>query len=317
MSSVERVNIRLLHTTRLAFQDFWDDPSTIRYAVLSHRWGEDEVSLQDFEARLRSGNYSLGMAKILKCCELADNRGFRLLWVDTCCIDKTNNTELSEAINSMWNWYANSWECFVYLSDVSRIRRDHDMSHFIGFRNNILSTVSFSMFRQSSWFTRGWTLQELLAPRNVTFCDTDWNIFGTKLGLSFELSQITGIRQRYLRGTEPLLTASIAMRMSWASNRSTTKKEDMAYCLLGLFDVNMPLLYGEGEKAFMRLQLEIIKKSPDESIFAWKYDVTTQVFSPLAPSTSRVCLHLVPRPSPTLELSLASMWMGFRDFLIV
>ena len=215
------------------------------------------------------------MIKILKCCGLVNKSWppHHLLWVDTCCIDKTNNAELSEAINSMWKWYSNSGVCFAYLADVPRTGYDNNRWRSKAPAGNVLSQESLYLFQQSSWFTRGWTLQELLAPHDVKFCDAQWNVFGTKYDLASELLEITGIRRRYLRDREPLTTASIAMRMSWASNRRTTKKEDMAYCLLGLFDVNMPLLYGEGDKAFMRLQLEIIKKSPDESIFAWKHDL--------------------------------------------
>ena len=125
--------------------------------------------------------------------------------------------------------------------------------------------------QQSQWFTRGWTLQELLAPDDVVFYDCNWLSLGTKKTLSEVIQKRTRIHEQALHG-EPLETYSIAQRMSWASQRVTTRPEDIAYCLLGIFDVNMPMLYGEGTKAFYRLQQEIIKQSDDHSIFAWPID---------------------------------------------
>ena len=174
-------------------------------------------------------------------------------WIDTCCIDKSSSAELSEAINSMFRWYRAAQVCYAYLSDVSENERDH---YDIG-----------SAFRESKWFTRGWTLQELLAPRTVIFYNCGWCETGNKRSLETLISAITGIE--HLFGFEK---ASVAQKMSWASKRETLREEDMAYCLLGLFGVNMPPLYGEGGKAFLRLQNEIMKVSDDESIFAWVDD---------------------------------------------
>jgi hypothetical protein len=120
---------------------------------------------------------------------------------------------------------------------------------------------------RSKWFTRGWTLQELLAPKTVVFFDQDWVDIGTKSSLAPLISAVTGIKDLFL-----FKTASVAQKMSWAAKRETTRVEDRAYCLMGLFEVNMPLLYGEGEKAFLRLQLEILRTTDDESIFAWTED---------------------------------------------
>ena len=110
---------------------------------------------------------------------------------------------------------------------------------------------SFMQFYSSEWFDRGWTLQELLAPREVNFYDKHWHFIGTKSSLSDTISTRTNIAAEVLRGTKGLLDYSIAQRMSWASRRVTTRDEDIAYCLLGIFDVSMPLIYGEGEKAFI------------------------------------------------------------------
>jgi hypothetical protein len=174
--------------------------------------------------------------------------------VDTVCIDKTNNAELSEAINSMFQWYMDSASCFVYLDDF-----------------NI--ELGLDSFGSSTWFTRGWTLQELLGPSDLTFCDASWTTFGTKSALADELQLITGIPTSVLRDRDLLWTFSVAQRMAWAADRKTTRPEDIAYCLLGLFAVNMPLLYGEGSvKAFERLQIEILEAYHDETLLAWQDD---------------------------------------------
>lgn len=201
-----------------------------------------------------------GYAKIVQSCRQTIRDGYDFTWVDTCCIDKSSSSELSEAINSMYQWYKNSAVCYVYLADVHVWPR-HD------------SPVSASEFmdqlKASNWFTRGWTLQELIAPLNLRFFSSDWNVLGTKALLRPILREITGIDE-YTLFSGDIRRVSIAKRMSWASKRVTTRKEDMAYCLIGIFGVNMPLLYGEGEKAFTRLQEEIMEESDDQSLFAWE-----------------------------------------------
>lgn len=202
----------------------------------------------------------IGWSKIKGCCEQAANDGWRYVWVDSCCIDKTSSSELSEAINSMYQWYEKSQMCYVYLSDVTAVPtgRNGDTHH----RKN-------SAFRRSKWFTRGWTLQELIAPKTVIFYNRSWREIGTRRCLETLISDITGIRSEHFLDPRD---ASVAQRMSWASRRETTRVEDHAYSLLGLFNVSMPPLYGEGWKAFRRLQLEILANSDDESIFAWNSD---------------------------------------------
>ena len=239
--------MRLLHTKCLEFEEFFDS-ATPRYAILSHRWEEKETSFHEFE-KAKQQEWP-GFLKIRRCCGLAASRGFQWVWIDTCCIDKKSSAELSEAINSMYRWYAEAGECYAYLSDVKR-SEDQDME---------------VPFAKSAWFTRGWTLQELLAPSVVIFFDFDWDPIGDKLGLLADISKATGIRGDFLND---IRRANIATKMSWISRRQTSREEDIAYCLLGIFDVNIPLLYGEGRKAFLRLELEILKKSDDESIFAW------------------------------------------------
>lgn len=174
-------------------------------------------------------------------------------WIDTCCIDKTSSTELTEAINSMFTWYRNSAACYVYLRDVP------------SGEDPIPKTSSFS---KSRWFTRGWTLQELIAPPKLIFYSREWKRLGTRNSLARCITRITGIDADLFKHAT-LGRYSIAQRMSWSSQRQTTRVEDQAYCLLGLFGITMPLLYGEGAMAFARLQEEIMRHSDDHSIFAW------------------------------------------------
>ena len=247
--------MRLINVHTFELARFVDERG-LSYAILSHRWQEEEVSFRDMQDLSRAASMK-GFAKIKRSCELARARGYDYLWVDTCCIDSDSSAELSEAINSMYRWYESSAVCFVYLSDV-----DSPTS------TSVASTVDEEI-QSSLWFTRGWTLQELLAPLQQSFYDSTWRHLGTKESLAPLLSAVTKIDINVFHGG-PISSCSIAQRMCWASGRRTTRAEDIAYCLLGIFDVNMPLLYGEGErKAFLRLQEEIIKQSDDQSIFAW------------------------------------------------
>lgn len=148
----------------------------------------------------------------------------------------------------MFEWYRQAEVCYVYLSDVHRP----------------LSEIDLFLLNESKWFTRGWTLQELLAPRWLEFYNSSWENIGTRSSLANFITQITGID--HLFNYEE---ASVAQKMSWVSRRKTTRLEDLSYCLMGLFNVHMPPLYGEGSKSFQRLQHEILKQSDDESILAW------------------------------------------------
>jgi hypothetical protein len=154
----------------------------------------------------------------------------------------------------MYSWYAKAAACYVYLEDVTA---------------SATSDETFGHFEKSRWFTRGWTLQGLLAPQDVHFYDKNWKSIGTKKKLCKLVSKITQIPELVLQDRMHLKSIGAAQRMSWAAKRQTTRLEDIAYCLLGLFDVNIPLLYGEGKKAFRRLQEEILRVSDDQSLFAW------------------------------------------------
>lgn len=233
------------------------------YAILSHTWGQEEVLYRDItEGNLRVVQKRLGFTKIWYCAEQAKQDGLSYCWVDTCCIDKSSSAELSEAINSMYSWYQQAAVCYVYLADV-----DEDPGP------NPDPYRSRELMEGSRWFTRGWTLQELIAPRRLIFYSSRWATLGTKhspdTGWALTLSRITGIPANVIR-TGDLHNCCIAQRLSWAANRRTTRIEDRAYSLLGLLEVNIPLLYGEGEKAFARLQQQIMESSDDDSIFAWQ-----------------------------------------------
>lgn len=210
------------------------------YAVLSHTWGPDVEEVTFSDLMNDTGKGKAGYDKIRFCGEKAASCGLEYFWVDTCCINKSSTAELQEAINSMFKWYRNAAKCFVYLSDMSI----HDF-------NNHRSRL-----RASRWFTRGWTLQELIAPMSVEFFSKEGQRLGDKRSLERQIHKITGIPVPALRGN-PLSNFSIEERMSWVANRNTKHIEDKAYCLLGVFGVYMPLIYGEGDNAFLRLQGEI------------------------------------------------------------
>ncbi|KAH8794166.1 heterokaryon incompatibility protein-domain-containing protein [Hyaloscypha finlandica] len=211
-----------------------------------------------------------GWAKVLAFCKIAEQFGISYVWIDTCCIDKNSSTELSESLNSMFAWYRCATLCIAYLSDADTNWWDDDSYRLLPPH---LPSGKLRHPRSSDWFTRGWTLQELIAPKDVWFYKRNWTLLGIRSELVDELHKTTGVQKEILQkdGLEHLHTLSVAARMSWAANRKTTRPEDLAYSLLGLFGVNMPILYGEGEQnAFFRLQVMIFQSFSDHSIFAWK-----------------------------------------------
>ncbi|PMD55345.1 beta transducin-like protein HET-D2Y [Hyaloscypha bicolor E] len=241
--------MRLLHyNTDSGFNltEFFEGDIPRNYAILSHRWGKEEVTLAD----LKNGNYKkmAGYNKIQFCGEQARRDGLQYFWVDTCCIDKSNAVELQEAINSMFRWYRDATKCYVYLPDVSWPQTDSADGS-----NGAWKWT----FRKSEWFRRGWTLQELIAPASVDFFSKEGELLGNKVSLHQNICEITGIPASALQGA-PMPNFSVDERMSWAANRETHRQEDMAYSLLGLFGIHLPLIYGEGkEHAFRRLRKEI------------------------------------------------------------
>ena len=230
------------------------------YAILSHRWGDtnEEVTFEDIVNG--SGRNKAGYKKIEFCGEQASKDGLKYFWVDSCCIKKSSDSELSEAINSMYRWYNRATRCYVYLSDVS-IGTDED---------SFVQSVWDGSFRASAWFSRGWTLQELLAPDSVEFFAEERIRLGDKGSLSRQIHEITGIALPALQGTS-LSKFGIDERFKWAQNRHTTRDEDWAYSLLGIFNISMPLIYGEGrDRAVTRLKKEIHESS--KSLWTVEYN---------------------------------------------
>jgi hypothetical protein len=227
------------------------------YAILSHTWrgDADEVTLKDIETS--SGQSKIGYEKIEFCVNQAKQDGLEYFWIDTCCINQANSPEVSEAINSMFRWYRNATRCYVYLSDVLfSLKR----------KWNSEETDMQLAFRASKWFTRGWTLQELLAPSSVEFFARNGKRIGDKKGLGKQIHEITGIPISALQGAD-LSTFKVEERLKWAENRETTREEDRAYCLLGIFGVFMSPRYGEGKsREFNRLRAKINKASTYPSI---------------------------------------------------
>jgi len=295
--------MRLLNTRTLQLESFFNDLPP--YAILSHCWEAEEVILPDLDDPQKARTKK-GFSKIEKSCAQAIKDDFDYIWLDTCCIDKTSSAELSEAINSMFDWYKTATKCYAYIFDVEVLQE----------------------LPNSKWFTRAWTLQELLAPSwvqpneksGMDFFSRDWKFLGSKGGLSSTISKATGVGKEYLEGLS-LAEASISMRMSWAADRKATRAEDIAYSLLGLFDVNMPLLYGEGKlKAFRRLQEEIMKISEDETLFAWEsMDFSTEASSAdvLAqdPKDFWEARNLVPFTSDVPVAPYSMTHRGLRIFL--
>ncbi|KAL8345462.1 hypothetical protein RB601_005484 [Gaeumannomyces tritici] len=289
--------IRLINTETLQTKIFFGE-SVPKYAILSHTWVEGEEV--DFQEMARYGGaldrgdstnserictcacpcQSLisdivrrrpGYEKIVRICRLARERNIDWAWVDTCCIDKSSSAELSEAINSMYRWYNQAKVCFVFLADL-------DLDPESDLASHSEPTELEEALGRCRWFTRGWTLQELIAPVAIEFYNRHWKKVGSHATLQSALAKASGIRnftfgdRSRIWGDRALRDVTVAERMSWASKRRTTRVEDVAYCLMGIFDINMPLLYGEGDKAFQRLQEEILKRSNDMSIFCSSLD---------------------------------------------
>lgn len=291
--------MKLLNTRTLELEEFLNDSKIPHYAILSHRWRKDELTIRDLKPKYAHSLPSKpGYSKVYNFCKTARQGGFDYGWVDTCCIDKRSSAELSEAINSMFRWYQNAKICYVYMDTVPRAKRPAGVHHE-PYNQGWLDRHGYvcdpllsdrdqrKAFEASEWLLRGWTLQELLAPEHVVFLDRDWTKFGTKKFMAREISAITGIHENFLVDNSWIYghdAPSVAKKMSWASCRETSREEDMAHCLLGLFNINMPLLYGEGSKAFVRLQEEIIRKLDDESIFVWWDNRSSSLLAPSSKS---------------------------------
>ncbi|KAF1823925.1 uncharacterized protein K489DRAFT_429954 [Dissoconium aciculare CBS 342.82] len=246
--------MRLLNTETLQLSNDSAHPATHQYAILSHRWQQPEVTFAELNG---DPNYLKNDAlqtpsakKIRQACQVARHRDppVEWIWIDTCCIDKSNAVEEGRCINSMMEWYSKSSVCITFLYDVDGLSTNHP---------------------RSEWFDRGWCLQELVAPRYMEFFGRNWNFIGVKHQLANELQHWSGIETKYLTGQAHFSDASVATRMSWMAGRTTTVVEDIAYSLLGLLGVYLAPQYGEGVQAFARLQKTLLETSLDESLFAW------------------------------------------------
>jgi hypothetical protein len=232
-------------------KDFIGEEEIPPYAILSHTWQEgQEVTFDDL--RNNNGKNKAGYEKIRFCAQQAELNNLRYFWVDTCCINKADHVELQDAINSMFRWYQNARRCYVYLSDVSSAEQEPS------------SQLTWELaFRASRWFTRGWTLQELLAPLTVEFFSQEGRPLGDKRTLEQQIHETTGITIPALRGIH-LREIDVEERLSWINGRQTTRPEDKAYSLLGIFGIFMSLIYGEGEEnAFKRLRRKVDKSTRD------------------------------------------------------
>lgn len=264
-----------------------------KYAILSHRWEEDEgeITYQMLSAAngLNPGlrnfmvdeSRKVSWNKIMGTCAKGREQGYEWLWIDSLCINKADSVEMRESLNAMFDYYRDAGVCYSFLKDVD----------VTASREQIFQRQGCS--ETSEWFERGWTLQELLAPTSMEFYDGSWRFIGTRHDLRLELKRVTGIDTQYLNGDLKLREASIAERMSWMAGRVTGRVEDIAYsllgmlppfarqtlflsqvlillCCVGIFGVRMQADYGEGDEAFMRLQSILMDKSIDESIFAWE-----------------------------------------------
>lgn len=218
------------------------------YAILSHTWGQEEVSYNDILKSDGKEKGKIGYEKIRFCAGQAARDGLKYIWVDTCCINKSSDAELSEALNSMYRWYKEAAKCYVYLSDVWILDESG---------SKLSKETLNAAVRSSRWFTRGWTLQELLAPTSVDFFSREGERLGDRHSLETQICEITGIPVQALRGDD-LSGFNVSERMAWLDKRETTRPEDLAYCMLGIFNVMMPVQYGEGkERAMIRLQIVI------------------------------------------------------------
>ncbi|KAH6615308.1 hypothetical protein C7974DRAFT_320174 [Boeremia exigua] len=263
MRLLETIDGRTYNLTK----EFGGDDQVPPYAILSHTWDADqEVIFEDIvkdnksrysklhaSLRLRLHSGKRGYNKLRFCAQQAVRDGFRYFWVDTCCINKKNTLELQTAINSMFCWYRDAAKCYVYLSDVSAASK-----------SRAIDSASWqSAFRESRWFRRGWTLQELLAPASVEFYSKEGVHLGNRLDLKEVIHDITDIPLTALSGV-PLDQFSVDEKLSWATERETTREEDEVYALLGIFDITLPFIYDEGYDRALRRLLEKIYAVPDE-----------------------------------------------------
>ncbi|KAH4152831.1 hypothetical protein HBH69_167280 [Parastagonospora nodorum] len=239
----------------VTFEEFQSSSSELKQAFKKKGRKEREAKLNELGLRV------VAFYKLLQAIEIASIAGAEYIWIDSCCINRANSSELTEALNSMYRYYEKATKCLVYLHDVEWSRT----------ADGEKQPVRSYDFSKPEWFTRGWTLQELIAPKQVSFYNKDWKYFGELAEHAKAIEEVTNVPEMVLKGDIKPNKCSVAQRMSWAANRNTTRDEDMSYSLFGLFDVNLVPMYGEGgTKAFIRLQEAIMSRTNDMSLFAWQ-----------------------------------------------
>lgn len=230
-----------------------------KFAIFSHRWGDHEPTFQDMASKVlpRPILSGPGYDKLCRLCEKAQTDFLcRYVWSDTCCINKESSSELEEAIRSMYRWYSLAHVCIVYLGYA----------------------LTVDDFDRDPWFTRGWTLQELLAPNALRFYGKDWHPICPEVHaphgdkdnevIARAITRVTGIPEIYVRRFDPSCEL-VAEVMTWSAKRKTTRMEDRAYALLGLFNITIPIAYGEGHRAFYRLMVALANECRTPAFFAW------------------------------------------------
>jgi hypothetical protein len=241
--------------------------SEVTFSVLSE-WLDSVQEGQDpFVGHEHDKKFRRSIEKIKNACHIARADKLKWLWIDTCCINKSSDAEAAESIRSTYRWYRTAKICYAYLYDVDstaggtrKLQASTTLRHGEDQRSDSPDAI---------WFERGWTLQELLAPKAVRFYDFDWREIGTKADVARDIAAAAGINARYLGDDRAFRKASIATKMSWLANRRTTRCEDIAYSTLGIFGVSdFSPLYGEGMNAFLRLQKALVPRQ-DESLYAW------------------------------------------------
>ncbi|THV01252.1 HET-domain-containing protein [Dendrothele bispora CBS 962.96] len=235
----------MINTSSLELEDFEDGVSIPHYAILSHTWGAEEIGYHEFDRLISKKKESL--QKIVGACMRARSDGLRYLWIDTCCINQEDQTDVHRNVKNMYSYYRNSRICYAYLVDTD------------------MQDVVESGFGQSRWFTRGWTLQELLAPPEVIFFDSHWGYMGTRTKLRKEISGVTGIPEYIARNPISLRHVDVQERMSWSVLRKTSRSVDRAYCLFGILGVSIEPNYNEDlVTAINRLQEAFFERYPEK-----------------------------------------------------
>ncbi|KAK7460467.1 hypothetical protein VKT23_009188 [Stygiomarasmius scandens] len=251
MAPIDICPRRLVDTHTLALVEFHERDTIPPYAILSHRWiKRKEVVYRRFKRHDRWTKLRSGYRKIQAACRQACQDGIRYIWIDTCCIKQGNHDDVAMNITSMYGYYQNAEVCYVYLVDVGRKRTMFD--------------GRFWWQLGSEWFQRGWTLQELLAPRTVIFLNKRWQRIGDKYDLRDDIQRQTTIPSAVLSGEQSVQDVDVLTRMSWAMDRETTKEQDEAYCLQGLLGVSVEPDYDESYYAsFNRLGKALFDARPE------------------------------------------------------